>query len=771
MRWQRVVSAGTALLLGAVLVPLSSSTAAAVSCGSTPEFGPVRPTNLQVAGLATGAPVLSGIVSSDLGTGLVTGNIFLTDSTGAAVGGTPTATGTVPSGSRVSWQVPSGALTAGASYNWKMTSPRGCVQETTLGTGFTVPGGSGGTGSGSTGPSSVTLSGASLVAQTAIAGGSGAVAGGAFSVGGDGTNQWVSSLKADLSSIPTGSSINSATLNLTPAACLGSCSADSLTITQATSDVAAASTGSALSSVGGGMSFTASETASADDISTLVGAWFAGDVPNDGLLLTGSASAASGERYSGASLTVNYTPPTAATAPQTLTLTPGDGGVIAGWAEPSSTGYIDASAGTDGITSYTATATDPSGKVVATATTTDTSAVLSGLNDATSYLVSVTATNPVGVSPAVTGSATPEAVPGGKQQYIDAVSQFLNARNALQMGAATTASAATAADTQKAAITTWLGNEASADTAVAAYATSNGQQDTNDVTTLTNVLAALDPTGSTVNVYATANESFTTVDTSTGTAQSIPGSETDPVEYSFSVGSSPVVTNFTDASAVVVPVSAKTSSTAYSAALDAPAPTAPAPLTVDSTGDHFAAVPSGTVQPMYHYGNLNGIVNWANNNWNGTSNGFGDDCTDFASRAMHYGGGMPENVAPAPILQYTNDAYWFQYTYWYGLTKTSYSWAGAWHLSDYQYHQGAWFVPYVSWAAAGDLIWPNWSGGGWTGISHTGIVAYNSGSNLYIDQHTNNRYHEPLWKVAGQQTWQGSNPHLSLWVAQPYEKN
>jgi RHS repeat-associated protein len=42
-----------------------------------------------------------------------------------------------------------------------------------------------------------------------------------------------------------------------------------------------------------------------------------------------------------------------------------------------------------------------------------------------------------------------------------------------------------------------------------------------------------------------------------------------------------------------------------------------------------------------------GTATWALRNWNGSNNGYGDDCTDFASRALHLGGGDPLTW-PAP---------------------------------------------------------------------------------------------------------------------------
>ena len=41
-----------------------------------------------------------------------------------------------------------------------------------------------------------------------------------------------------------------------------------------------------------------------------------------------------------------------------------------------------------------------------------------------------------------------------------------------------------------------------------------------------------------------------------------------------------------------------------------------------------------------------GTVSWARKNENGGNNGYSDDCTDFASRALHYGGNDPATCQP-----------------------------------------------------------------------------------------------------------------------------
>jgi hypothetical protein len=299
-----------------------------------------------------------------------------------------------------------------------------------------------------------------------------------------------------------------------------------------------------------------------------------------------------------------------------------------------------------------------------------------------------------------------------------------------------------------------------------AWAATNNQKNTNDHTALSNVLVAMDPTGASVNVYATADETFTTVDTKTTTTENVAGEEIDHVEYSFSTGPGPVINGYTNADAVTVPVTPRTEVAAYSAALDANPAVDPTPVTTDSTGSHFAPVPAGAVAPQFH--DHSGLVAFADKYWNGSYNGFRDDCTDFASRAMHVGDGMLELLPSWPRLQYKDDHYWYQHAAFYGVV-TSRSWAGAHDLATEQKIQGAIFAPYASWITPGDLIWANWTGAAFSGISHTGIVWLVYGGNVYIDQHSESRKRIPLFRLGSRLTWSTGNPHLHIWDAGPYE--
>jgi hypothetical protein len=771
------------------------------TCGAiSPSAPKPEVLNPAVANGTTTTPTLSALLESTQGTGAVDGLLYLTTSSGQNVAGSPFASGSVATGELLSYAVPAGYLTAGTTYDWYVKAEIGCAYATGPTQSFAPASASPG---GGTGTNSLTVTGSALTAETAPLDStacSGAacsvttVTTGELKIGGDGTDHWLTALTPSLSGIPAGAVINSATLELTQQQCLGGCAADSLEVAQAESPVSGETTGTALAAdPAGATNDEGTLTTATFDVTPVVQEWTAGIAPNDGLIVetTDETTATSGEGYYGpsattspAQLVISYTSPTAPSAPTQLTTTAGDGGAIVSWGEPANPGYVDGSGNTDnGISSYTVTALNSSGAVAATTTTTGNSVVLSGLTDGTSYTVDVTATNAVGAGAAAAqAGVTPEAVPGGDAQYTNAVSQLLNAGDGLEAGTYTSASGADAGDSESSEFSTWLGYEAPPDMSVDADESANAESDTADSTTLSDTLVSLSPSGSLVTVYTVANENFTTVDASSGTSTSIPGSMSTPVAYTFQLGgTTPAVDQQADADALVDPVTSQTGDTAFSAAIDGTeAPSAEPTSVAMSSATSFA---SGTATAASQSGgtkaNLGGIVSWANSNATSKNDdGYSDDCTDFASRALHYGGGLPENPPWDPPAVHTNDAYWFRDSGTFGTTAT-YSWGGAFNNSDFEFKQGADFLSYQSQAKAGDIIWVDWVGGDWRGCSstthgncmdHTGIIADVTSKNIYIDQHTPNVRNVPLYKVPGETTWYGSDPNLHTWIAIPYVK-
>jgi RHS repeat-associated protein len=163
---------------------------------------------------------------------------------------------------------------------------------------------------------------------------------------------------------------------------------------------------------------------------------------------------------------------------------------------------------------------------------------------------------------------------------------------------------------------------------------------------------------------------------------------------------------------------------------------------------------------------LAGVVQWALANVSGKkspgNNGFtGDDCTDFASRALHKGGGDPETGPPGGgVLEshfvHSDDHYWYRFGWGLFFTAESNSWAAAYHL----YHhlsligskfpvQGCKFVfrvlasydPNCAWneVEPGDIIFANWHNASPTGIDHTGVIVIWTDDVQSIAQHSYDR--------------------------------
>ncbi len=762
---------------------------------------PSIPVDLESGATDSTAPILSGVVYGPTGDA-ITGEIFVTDSSGNPVDGFPTATGTVATGERVTYQFPDGSLTTGQTYSWYMMacyqslcSAPTATQSFTLTTPPTV--------TPPTAPANattVTLSGASLTGMTAISDATGCSGAAcpvntsptALNVGGDGTNHWISALKADLSGIPAGSTTYSATLALAQDTCLNGCTGDTLDMDLATDDVDAQTTGSALLALADTTDpyATGAESGTSFDLTDAVNAWLTGAEPNDGLIIQaadqGTATTGVGYYSAAASsptadvpqLTVVYTPPTVPGAPASVNATAGDGGALLTWTPPTDSGYVDAT--DDAITGYVLQAVGPTGTVVQQVNATGDQGVLTGLTDGTAYTFTVAATNSVGTGPTITtaSAATPTAVTGGPSPYIQAVTQYLDAQDQLEESPTATVAAVTADDAMVAGFTSPLTAEAGDDTGVAALEAANDETDSQDSTALTTTLAI--PTANGVTLYATTDETFTTTDASGGTAVSTPGENIDDQEFFLTASAStPFLTGSIDADEALAPVVAGSNTTATSTTAAPVADDTPS-WDLDSSdnlalvpGDDAVAEPDVLVGGGGGGGSLGnaGVAAWAHSHAytpsNEKDNRFPDDCTDFVSDALYYGGhfrmvythgyhGMPVNTA--------NNSYWFMWDE----TRWSNSWSVAHASYQRQQQLGAWFVSERADMAPGDIVYGDMvnSSSSSSQIDHAGILYSLNGNNLWVAQHSHNRF-DPIYKVTGYVSWQNQNPHLHIWVAQP----
>jgi hypothetical protein len=764
----------------------------AVNCPAQ-QVIPAMPSGLQVTMNNTTTPGLSGVVQSSAG-GEVTGEIFLQDAAGNPIGGAPTAMGVVDSGEQVTYQVPPGVLSNGSTYQWYMKACQGSVCSAPTATqSFAVdtyqkpPNGT----------VTATITGASVSAADAVVtsgacGGSdcATTSGAALNVGNDGASPWRSALKFELSSIPPDAQIVGAALDLTQAGCLNNCAVgNTLAIYPADSDVTAATTGPQLAAIEDTTAITSGDVAEGTyDVTGAVQGWYSTAMPNDGLVLqaAGETTASEGVSYYSPtapvpaadlpSLVVTYLPPAAPDAPANVSALAGDGGTRVTWNPPDSQGDEQ------GITGYTVQALNSDGSVAARATTTGTSAILTGLADGTSYPVTVTAINAVGTGPAGTATVTPAAVAGGPAQYTQAVQQFLTAQDSLEEGSYATASDAVAATALGPDFAAALQAESANDTGQAAALATQGLVRVDDASSLSNTLVSAGE--STVTVFTSDDNTYDT-EAGTGTSSPVdtPGEDTTDYALTFTTGVTPVLTGYVDADATDAVSPAAVDSNAVSAQLADPTLTDPSNLgapaatqALDANGN--LSVVSETV-PITGV-NTAGIAAYAYNNWNtrGWAGFPGIDCTDFASQALAVGGHLREVYPWYDVFNHSDPNAWWYVTpavplkgggYLFG---PSHTWGDAPDLAQFLRNTHNYVYTNLGDARVGDLIFANWSGSSFSGIDHVGIITaisyYGGRVELYISQHTNNRRNEPIIKWIYTDSSGNSsktpNPNLHMWV-------
>jgi hypothetical protein len=183
------------------------------------------------------------------------------------------------------------------------------------------------------------------------------------------------------------------------------------------------------------------------------------------------------------------------------------------------------------------------------------------------------------------------------------------------------------------------------------------------------------------------------------------------------------------------------------------------------TGDN----PVNEADPSGLSVNLSGVATWALKNLlTAGNNGYSDDCTDFVSRALHFGGGDPESEGWDFPLDRSDDHYWFKGGI-FGLA--TYSWGSSSNLAEHMSFNGSrWLVrdgtlPGRSpgdWSEVGpgDVIFVNWRGRTFGGIGHSGVITSVRNGMPYITQHTyDNTYSLAYWMT------RGPDPHV--WIAVP----
>lgn len=338
------------------------------------------------------------------------------------------------------------------------------------------------------------------------------------------------------------------------------------------------------------------------------------------------------------------------------------------------------------------------------------------------------------------------------------------------------------------AINAQLADENLDDSPVAVLMAAHDEQETNDTTSLSSTLA-IPSAGGTVTVYATSDETFTTVDTSTGTAASVPGEQITNYLFTYSTsGGTPQLTGYVDADAALTRVGPDETPTASSPALDGPPPTGgPSPVSTDSSGNFTSGsdstsapcidAPNGGRHGGYRCPHRPDEVTWAlNHAFHSNPHNFADDCTDFASRVLNTGGNLFQVVPRLyPGAQQSNDHYWYyKFAYDHELHAWrwfhSHSWTVAQDQAQFFVNQGSYYLKYASNSKPGYLIFAEWNGNRWGSIDHVGVITVVNGTGIYITQHTNDRKNESLYRQKGRRSWYGSNPHMTIWIVIPSRK-
>lgn len=137
---------------------------------------------------------------------------------------------------------------------------------------------------------------------------------------------------------------------------------------------------------------------------------------------------------------------------------------------------------------------------------------------------------------------------------------------------------------------------------------------------------------------------------------------------------------------------------------------------------------------------------------------FSNDCANFVSYALHYGGGYA--FAGYPTGSHTDDHNWYVWQDPRHLWEYTHSWSVARDLYTFQmwHYPGGWLEGTVGGATVymqdglipGDLVFFDWDGVG--GIDHVAIqVAYGTDQNSgytgdLVDAHSSNRYHA-IWSL------------------------
>ncbi|MFC9035323.1 amidase domain-containing protein [Streptomyces arboris] len=423
-------------------------------------------------------------------------------------------------------------------------------------------------------------------------------------------------------------------------------------------------------------------------------------------------------------LVIDYVPAAAPGRPQDVRTTPGHGGLLATWNPPQDNG----SAG-EGL-EYTIAVQKENGTEAARLTTTAPYAVISGLTDRSAYRVSVQARTAHGTSPAATSEPVNTAsVPGGATVYREIVQQYLNARAGLLTDRYPTATAALAASPRGASFADLLNAQAPGLLESRDLLARHGRSYSDATAQLSDVLTGVDADGA-VFLRASITESASLNLDETSEADE--GQQEQRFTFS-SNGGAPILHLEADAPAAETVLTEAPSAwigldVAPPQELDADqVPDEPIDLGPDGFPVDEARGPAPVALRAAAVAD-SGTAKWASKNI-GTKWEYQQDCTNFVSKALYYGGKMKTRSGGRK-----HDRAWWQQYYLFGSIKNkSYTWSGTEnfrrHMTKYRK------APSVSKKSArpGDIVMFKWKKE--KVYNHAAVVVGNSGRDLQLRQH------------------------------------
>ncbi|MFD8323501.1 DNRLRE domain-containing protein [Kitasatospora purpeofusca] len=652
--------------------------------------------------------------------------------------GTPLPTTLPPasteSGARATVQVPEGALADGGNYRWaaRACTPVGCSAWTAdqdLAVRVQAP---------PAPPVPVVLNvGDALVASASVAtAGTGCDTGacpaadpatlrvGTF----DGTS-WSSWLKPDLTALPKSARITAAKLELTRADCAADCPATATDVFQLGSEWAPGQTGAQLVTASGVESYAAATTLADLDLASVLQSWADRGQPFGIALRPTVGAAAAAYHSAGATdpakrprLKVDYLAPTAPAAPQQLTVGIGDAGLVGGWNSP-----VDHGSSEDLYYTVKVEAQD-TGAVVQQFTTAETRAVAAGLDNTRGYRLVVTTNNSFGASPATASGYTKgKPAAGGSDLYRGFVQEYLNARNKVRITTGATVPDAAAEAAHGTVFVDLLATQEDAVVGSREGLATQGQAYVAAGSTLTDVVVDQQNPAKVV-VRATVKE--VTQIREAGVDTPTENITNRRFEFAVNGGTVKLVSESDDNSA-----EQKLGSSAAAAAQvdvtsadQTPAPTSgDVPLGADGFPVPEPAAPAGVTTASYAAVYGNGTADWARRNIR-VHREYDQDCTNFVSKALYYGGGMGLRQGNR-----TRDYAWWDKGYLFWKPFKSYTWSAAQnlynHLTGYRYTQS---IMSVHSAKPGDLVFFKWYTD--RGINHAAVVV-SYGRKMELRQH------------------------------------